>query len=78
MLIQDNYRKRTSSAQKRQRRRMTENSRINIILILLFLAFGIVLCRVAYFQLTQVPKWEAHGNSTVSYTHLTLPTSDLV
>ena len=63
MLIQDNYRKRTSSAQKRQRRRMTENSRINIILILLFLAFGIVLCRVAYFQLTQVPKWEAHGNS---------------
>ncbi|MCV2503894.1 MAG: hypothetical protein N4Q30_07435, partial [Neisseriaceae bacterium] len=62
MLIQDNYKK-VRSNQDKKRRRMSENGRINLVLAILFLSFVAIFARVTYFQMTEVPKWEAHGNN---------------
>ncbi|QRN40980.1 MAG: penicillin-binding protein 2 [Neisseriaceae bacterium] len=62
MLIQDNY-KQVRSNQDKKKRRISENNRINLVLNILFLSFLAIFVRVAYFQMVEVPKWEAHGNN---------------
>ncbi|MFH4354896.1 MAG: penicillin-binding protein 2 [Neisseriaceae bacterium] len=62
MLVQENYRK-IRTNQERKRRRISENTRINLVLAGLFALFVVVFARVVYFQWSEVSKWEAHGNS---------------
>ena len=67
MLVQGNYRKiRNNQGRKR---RLSENSRINIVLSFMFVFVVFVVLNVLRFELSESRKWAMHGNN-IYYRHV--------
>ena len=63
MLVQGNYRKiRNNQGRKR---RLSENSRINIVLSFMFVFVVFVVLNVLRFELSESRKWAMHGLSLI-------------